>query len=56
MQEHPNSQSYRRKVVPDYHKLCVIFGQESSNGMCSMAQRVYPENEDPDLVIGMHLF
>ncbi|MBA0680852.1 hypothetical protein Goari_012529 [Gossypium aridum] len=52
MKEHPNTQSYRHKMVPDYHKLCVIFGQESSNGMCSMAQREHPENEDPDLMIG----
>ncbi|XWS58224.1 hypothetical protein CRYUN_Cryun08bG0016300 [Craigia yunnanensis] len=48
---HPNTQSYRNKSVPGYHKLCVIFGQESSNGRCSMAQRDL-ENEDPDVMIG----
>ncbi|EOY11394.1 Uncharacterized protein TCM_026587 isoform 1 [Theobroma cacao] len=49
---HPYIQSYRNKSVPDYHKLCVIFGQESSNGWCSMAKSMYLENEDPDLMIG----
>ncbi|XWS42424.1 hypothetical protein CRYUN_Cryun16bG0013100 [Craigia yunnanensis] len=48
MKAHPNTQSYKNKLVPDYHKLCVIFGQESSNGRCSMAQKY----EDPDLMIG----
>ncbi|KAK8995390.1 hypothetical protein V6N11_069824 [Hibiscus sabdariffa] len=52
MKAHPNSQSYRNKILPDYYKLCVIFGQERSNQRCSMAQRVCFENEDPDLVIG----
>ncbi|XVF06138.1 hypothetical protein REPUB_Repub06bG0021600 [Reevesia pubescens] len=52
MKAHPNNQSYINKSVPDYHKLCVIFGQESSNGRCRMAQRVYLEKEDPDLMIG----
>ncbi|XVE62974.1 hypothetical protein DITRI_Ditri06bG0162500 [Diplodiscus trichospermus] len=52
LKAHPNIQSYRNKSVPDYHKLCVIFGRESSNGRCGMAQRVYLEDEDPDLMIG----
>ncbi|KAE8711519.1 Detected protein of unknown function [Hibiscus syriacus] len=52
MQAHPNTQSYRNKILPDYHKLCVIFGQETSNQRCSTAQRVCLENEDPDLGIG----
>ncbi|XVF31304.1 hypothetical protein REPUB_Repub16aG0134400 [Reevesia pubescens] len=49
---HPNTQSYRNKSVLDYHKLCVIFGQESYNGRCSVPQNLYLENEDPDLMIG----
>lgn len=56
MQAHPNTISYRNRSVPDYHKLCVIFGEESSNGRCSMGQRLYLENEEPDLMTGMHLF
>ncbi|OMO62471.1 hypothetical protein CCACVL1_22808 [Corchorus capsularis] len=52
IKEHPYIQSYRNKSMPDYHKLCVIFGQESSNGRCSMGQSVDFEDEDPDLIIG----
>uniref|UniRef100_A0A5B6YGW0 Myb/SANT-like domain-containing protein n=1 Tax=Davidia involucrata TaxID=16924 RepID=A0A5B6YGW0_DAVIN len=49
----PNARSYKFKTVPSYHKLCVIYGKESSNGRCSrMAHNDEDLNgEDPLLMI-----
>ncbi|KAF2313038.1 hypothetical protein P3X46_019255 [Hevea brasiliensis] len=50
---HPDARSYRVKTVPSYQKLCVIFGQESSDGRYSrLARIVDPNGETPGLVIG----
>ncbi|OAY27515.1 uncharacterized protein LOC110604276 isoform X2 [Manihot esculenta] len=50
---HSDARSYRVKTVPGYQKLCVIFGQESSDGRYSrLAQIVDPNGETPGLVIG----
>ncbi|KAI3804546.1 hypothetical protein L1987_26174 [Smallanthus sonchifolius] len=32
IETHPDSRSYRVKTVPNYHKLCMIYGQNSSEG------------------------
>ncbi|XP_076906229.1 uncharacterized protein LOC143562255 [Bidens hawaiensis] len=32
IEAHPDSRSYRVKTVPNYHKLCIIFGQNSPEG------------------------
>ncbi|KAF3446171.1 hypothetical protein FNV43_RR11350 [Rhamnella rubrinervis] len=40
---HPDARSYRVKTVPGYHKLCIIFGEESSDGRYNQLAR----NADP---------
>ncbi|XP_076936811.1 uncharacterized protein LOC143604117 [Bidens hawaiensis] len=32
IEAHPDSRSYRVKTVPNYHKLCIVFGRNSSEG------------------------
>lgn len=58
MQDHPDARSYRVKTVPGYHKLCVIFGEESSDGRYSRLARSadHPINALPVLMSGMHFF
>lgn len=50
---HPDTRSYRVKTVPSYHKLCIIYGQDTSDGKYSrLARNVDPDGEVPLLMIG----
>ncbi|XP_059640663.1 L10-interacting MYB domain-containing protein [Cornus florida] len=43
---HPDARSYRVKTAPSYHKLCIIYGQNNSDGRYSrLALNVDPDNE-----------
>jgi hypothetical protein len=54
MQEHPDARSYRVKTLPSYHKLCVIFGEEHSDGRYSrLARSADPSGEVPVSMTGM---
>ncbi|XP_022976982.1 L10-interacting MYB domain-containing protein isoform X1 [Cucurbita maxima] len=49
--DHPVARSYRVKTVPSYHKLCFIFGEESSDRRYSrLAHDTDPSNEVPVLM------
>ncbi|XP_048332027.1 uncharacterized protein LOC107419928 isoform X2 [Ziziphus jujuba] len=51
--DHPDARSYRVKTVPGYHKLCVIFGEESSDGRYSrLARNADHMNDLPVLMSG----
>lgn len=53
MQSHPDARSYRVKTVPSYHKLCVIFGQESCDGRYNrLAQNVGTDGDVTVLMTG----
>ncbi|KAL5835617.1 hypothetical protein ACOSQ4_015114 [Xanthoceras sorbifolium] len=53
MQAYPHAQLYRNKSVPNYHKLCVLYGLESCNGRSSHFGRcVDLGNKGPELIIG----
>ncbi|KAK3211208.1 hypothetical protein Dsin_015914 [Dipteronia sinensis] len=52
--EHPDTRSYRVKTVPSYHKLCVIFGEEMSDGRYNrLAQNIDFNCEMPILMTGL---
>ncbi|KAL8263999.1 hypothetical protein R6Q59_022129 [Mikania micrantha] len=40
IEAHPISRSYRVKTVPNYHKLCAIYGQNNSEGQYTHSARV----------------
>ncbi|XP_038897696.1 uncharacterized protein LOC120085651 isoform X1 [Benincasa hispida] len=49
--DHPDARSYRVKTVPSYHKLCFIFGEESSDRRYSrLAHDTDPSNGVPVLM------
>lgn len=57
MQEHPEAQSFLKKSLPSYHKLCVIYGEESSNGRRrQLAHNIDLESEGLNLMNGMFIF
>ncbi|KAJ7978001.1 L10-interacting MYB domain-containing protein [Quillaja saponaria] len=50
---HPDALLYRNKLIPGYHKLCVIYDQETSDGRFSHSASSADLNNDfPDLLIG----
>lgn len=50
---HPDARSYRVKMVPSYHKLCIIYGQERSDQRYScLARNADPNNEISLLATG----
>ncbi|GAV80076.1 Myb_DNA-bind_3 domain-containing protein [Cephalotus follicularis] len=55
IEEHPDARSYRVKTVPSYHKLCVIFGEESSDRRFNrLSFDADPTGEIPVLMTGEH--
>lgn len=55
MQAHPDARSYRVKTVPSYHKLCIIYGEDSFDGRYSrLACNVDEESEVPLLSTGIY--
>lgn len=53
---HPDAPPYRNKFVPIYHKLCVIFGQEISEGKFSHSACSVDHNSDcTNSMMGMSL-
>ncbi|XP_057959471.1 uncharacterized protein LOC131151960 isoform X2 [Malania oleifera] len=48
---HPDARSYRVKTVPSYHKLCIIYGQESFEGRYGRLAR----NAEPDSEISVSM-
>lgn len=57
MQAHPEARSYRNKTLPSYHKLCVLFGQESSDGRPDqLARSAELDGKGPDLMLGRFYF
>lgn len=56
MQVRPDARSYRVKTVPGFHKLCIIFGEEHSDGRYGrLARDVDPVGELPVLMTSMFL-
>lgn len=48
IEAHPDARSYRVKTVPSYHKLCIIYGEDSFDGRYSrLACNVDGESEVP---------
>ncbi|XP_021899032.1 uncharacterized protein LOC110815515 isoform X1 [Carica papaya] len=53
LKEHPEAQSFLKKSLPSYHKLCVIYGEESSNGRRrQLAHNIDLESEGLNLMNG----
>ncbi|OWM86815.1 hypothetical protein CDL15_Pgr015851 [Punica granatum] len=51
--EHPDARAYRVKTLPSFHKLCVIFGEESFDGKYSkLTLNIDPDCELPLLIPG----
>lgn len=56
IKEHPDARSYRVRTVPSYHKLCVIFGEESFDGRYNhVTHSTDPSCEIPILMTGDEL-
>ncbi|XP_030544450.1 L10-interacting MYB domain-containing protein isoform X3 [Rhodamnia argentea] len=56
IKEHPDARSYRVRTVPSYHKLCVIFGERSSDARYNrVADSIDPSCEISVLMAGDEL-
>lgn len=56
VQVHPEARSLRVKTLPGYRKLCVIFGEESSDTRyIRLSHNADPRSELPVFITGMFL-
>ncbi|GAV63187.1 Myb_DNA-bind_3 domain-containing protein [Cephalotus follicularis] len=54
---YPNAESYRNKCVPSFHKLSIIYGQESNDGRNNdLAHNKALDNEGPAMMTGDNQF
>ena len=56
MQVHPDARSYRVKTVPNYNKLCIVYGEDSSEGQYSRLARNVASDVGAVSSIGMYVW